>query len=55
MEKGGFEVGQLAEMKSFQKGYRSAWFRCKIKDIDLKEEKILPDYYDFDSASELAN
>ncbi|KAJ6830000.1 uncharacterized protein M6B38_126320 [Iris pallida] len=28
-----FEVGQEAESKSFLVGYRSAWFRCKIKSI----------------------
>ncbi|KAJ0490321.1 putative Agenet-like domain-containing protein [Helianthus annuus] len=48
MEK--FEVGQLAEMRSFLKGYRSAWFRCKIRDIDLEKKKILPEYYDYDPA-----
>ncbi|CAI9261513.1 unnamed protein product [Lactuca saligna] len=42
-----FEVGQLAETKTFEKGYRSAWFKCKIKDISLKKNKILPEYYDF--------
>ncbi|KAL5719495.1 hypothetical protein ACHQM5_012261 [Ranunculus cassubicifolius] len=26
-----FEVGQLAESKSFQYGFRGAWFRCKIE------------------------
>ncbi|KAI3745313.1 hypothetical protein L1987_58424 [Smallanthus sonchifolius] len=41
-----FEVGQPAEMRSFVGGYRGAWFRCK--DILLKENKILPEYYDFD-------
>ncbi|KAI3795657.1 hypothetical protein L1987_38314 [Smallanthus sonchifolius] len=51
MEKPGalnFEVGQLAEMKSFVDGYRGAWFRCKIVDIVLEQNKILPEYYDFD-------
>ncbi|CAH1427036.1 unnamed protein product [Lactuca virosa] len=42
-----FEVCQLAETKTFEKGYRSAWFKCKIKDISLKKNKILPEYYDF--------
>ncbi|KAI7739530.1 hypothetical protein M8C21_018045, partial [Ambrosia artemisiifolia] len=45
-----FQVGQLAEMKSFEDGFRCAWFRCKIKDIDLKKKMILPEYYDFDPA-----
>lgn len=25
-----FKVGQLAEAKCFAKGYRGAWFRCKV-------------------------
>jgi len=25
-----FEIGQLAEAKSFKRGYRGAWFRCKV-------------------------
>lgn len=29
-----FKVGQLAEAKSFETGYRGAWFRCKIHKID---------------------
>ncbi|XP_010442730.1 PREDICTED: uncharacterized protein LOC104725718 [Camelina sativa] len=28
-----FQVGQIVEVKSFIKGYRGAWFRCKITDI----------------------
>ncbi|XP_071697528.1 uncharacterized protein [Rutidosis leptorrhynchoides] len=43
-----FEVGQLAESKSFKDGYRGAWFRCKIKHINLKRNKIQLEYYDFD-------
>ncbi|KAI3745312.1 hypothetical protein L1987_58423 [Smallanthus sonchifolius] len=45
-----FEVGQLAEMRSLEYGYRGAWFRCKIEDIVLEQNMILPDYYDFDPA-----
>lgn len=41
------EIGQLAEMKTFEEGYRGAWFRCKITDIHLKKNKIKPEYYDF--------
>ncbi|KAL0348962.1 UNVERIFIED_CONTAM: hypothetical protein Sangu_1124000 [Sesamum angustifolium] len=26
-----FKVGELAEARSFQSGYRGAWFRCKIE------------------------
>ncbi|XP_071700489.1 uncharacterized protein [Rutidosis leptorrhynchoides] len=43
-----FEVGQLGESKSFADGYRGAWFRCKIKHINLKRNKIQLEYYDFD-------
>ncbi|KAI3700359.1 hypothetical protein L2E82_44985 [Cichorium intybus] len=42
-----FEVGQLAEIKTFMEGYRGAWFRCKIKDINLRKNKIMPEYFDF--------
>ncbi|KAD4179996.1 hypothetical protein E3N88_28587 [Mikania micrantha] len=43
-----FKVGQLAEMRTFEVGYRSAWFRCKIMDILPEKNKILLEYYDFD-------
>lgn len=26
-----FKVGQSAEARSFQSGFRSAWFRCKVR------------------------
>lgn len=26
-----FKVGQSAESRSFQSGFRSAWFRCKVQ------------------------
>ncbi|XP_059650903.1 uncharacterized protein LOC132297474 [Cornus florida] len=35
-----FKVGQLAESRSFQIGYRGAWFRCKIKEIDRRHGHI---------------
>ncbi|XP_024962299.1 uncharacterized protein LOC112502581 isoform X1 [Cynara cardunculus var. scolymus] len=41
------EVGQLAEMRTFVRGFRGAWFRCKIKDVFLEKNKILLEYYDF--------
>ncbi|CAH1427037.1 unnamed protein product [Lactuca virosa] len=40
-----FEAGQLAESKTFEEGFRGAWFRCKIKDINLNQ--ILAEYFDF--------
>lgn len=49
MEKPGgikFEVGQLAELKTFAEGYRGAWFRCKVRDIE--RNKIQLEYYDFE-------
>ncbi|CAH1427040.1 unnamed protein product [Lactuca virosa] len=42
-----FEAGQLAESKTFDEGFRGAWFRCKIKDINMKKNQILPEYFDF--------
>ncbi|ONK70250.1 uncharacterized protein A4U43_C05F31800 [Asparagus officinalis] len=44
-----FEVGQEAESKSFMNGYRSAWFRCKIKDIRGKKGNIqyFLEFFDF--------
>ncbi|KAI3698163.1 hypothetical protein L6452_31275 [Arctium lappa] len=41
------KVGQLAEMKSFDQGFRGAWFRCKIRDLFLKKNKVQLEYYDF--------
>ncbi|XP_051130387.1 uncharacterized protein LOC127250937 [Andrographis paniculata] len=44
-----FKVGGLAEAKSFQQGFRGAWFRCKIKAIGEKKgsASCLLEYYDF--------
>lgn len=44
-----FKVGQLAEAKSFTKGYRGAWFRCKIHEIVVKNGQIWHalEYIDF--------
>ncbi|KAI3988340.1 hypothetical protein MKX01_012129 [Papaver californicum] len=44
-----FEVGQLTESKSFQEGYRGAWFRCKIKDYRKRcgEHSVALEYIDF--------
>ncbi|GKD98254.1 agenet domain-containing protein [Tanacetum coccineum] len=61
MEKGSgdgglkLQVGQLAEMKAFEDGFRGAWFRCKINDVDLKENKIKLEYYDFDEGHYVAH
>ncbi|CAA7029159.1 unnamed protein product [Microthlaspi erraticum] len=35
-----FKVGQIVEMKSFKRGYRGAWFRCKIVDISTKRKEL---------------
>ncbi|KAI3814399.1 hypothetical protein L1987_19154 [Smallanthus sonchifolius] len=51
MEKTGvlnFKVGQVAEMRTFETGFRGAWFRCKIHDFVLKKNKILLEYFDYD-------
>ncbi|CAH9095385.1 unnamed protein product [Cuscuta epithymum] len=44
-----FEVGQSAEAKSFQQGYRGAWFRCKIREIKQSHGhwNALLEYFDF--------
>ncbi|KAG2377311.1 uncharacterized protein HKW66_Vig0259080 [Vigna angularis] len=44
-----FQVGDLAESKSFQSGFRGAWFRCKIRDIRTKKAVIshLLEYFDY--------
>ncbi|KAL9262997.1 hypothetical protein AKJ16_DCAP17637 [Drosera capensis] len=43
------KIGQLSESKSFIKGYRGAWFRCKIKDIRQDGHNFVyhMEYYDF--------
>nr|XP_027116452.1 uncharacterized protein LOC113734236 isoform X3 [Coffea arabica]XP_027116453.1 uncharacterized protein LOC113734236 isoform X3 [Coffea arabica]XP_027116454.1 uncharacterized protein LOC113734236 isoform X3 [Coffea arabica]XP_027116455.1 uncharacterized protein LOC113734236 isoform X3 [Coffea arabica] len=35
-----FKVGQLVEARSFMKGYRGAWFRCKIVDTKRRDGHI---------------
>jgi hypothetical protein len=44
-----FKTGQMAEAKSFLIGYRSAWFRCKIKEIKERKGEIWHsmEYIDF--------
>lgn len=44
-----FVMGNPAEAKSFQVGYRGAWFRCKIQDIRRKKGQIVYalEYYDY--------
>ncbi|KAL8515675.1 hypothetical protein ACS0TY_014378 [Phlomoides rotata] len=43
-----FEVGDLAEARTFEEGFRGAWFRCKIIEIITGEGRlVLLDYYDF--------
>ncbi|GJX42210.1 agenet domain-containing protein [Tanacetum coccineum] len=43
-----FKVGQTCELKSFITGFRGAWFRFKIIDILLKQNKIKLEYLDYD-------
>ncbi|KAI3933897.1 hypothetical protein MKX01_028223 [Papaver californicum] len=45
-----FKVGQQVEAKSFEEGYRGAWFRCKIKGCgkNSNEPTVALDYLDFD-------
>ncbi|KZV17835.1 hypothetical protein F511_01644 [Dorcoceras hygrometricum] len=44
-----FKIGDLAEAKSFEEGYRGAWFRCKIREISTREGNVghVSEYYDF--------
>ncbi|XP_020214199.1 uncharacterized protein LOC109798375 isoform X1 [Cajanus cajan] len=44
-----FQVGDLAESRSFQVGYRGAWFRCKIRDIRTKNAAVSHqlEYFDY--------
>lgn len=44
-----FGIGQLAEAKSFKRGYRGAWFRCKIRGTMRRKGQILYglEYYDY--------
>ncbi|CAN6976781.1 unnamed protein product [Brassica oleracea var. botrytis] len=35
-----FKVGQTLEVRSFEDGYRGAWFRCEILNIYTKEGKL---------------
>ncbi|KAI3925395.1 hypothetical protein MKW92_023534 [Papaver armeniacum] len=43
-----FKVGQQVEAKSFEEGYRGAWFRCKIKGSKKgKEPTVALDYVDY--------
>ncbi|XP_049935734.1 uncharacterized protein LOC116267553 isoform X2 [Nymphaea colorata] len=44
-----FEIGQLAESKSFMKGYRGAWFRCQIKESAERQghASYAMEYFDF--------
>ncbi|XP_073138074.1 uncharacterized protein [Henckelia pumila] len=44
-----FKIGDLAEAKTFEDGYRGAWFRCKIIEISRRKGSIgiVSEYYDF--------
>ncbi|URE07756.1 agenet domain containing protein [Musa troglodytarum] len=44
-----FRVNQEAESKSFMIGYRSAWFRCKIKSMSFRKRQIgyFLEFYDY--------
>ncbi|XP_073056742.1 uncharacterized protein [Primulina eburnea] len=44
-----FKIGDLAEARTFEDGFRGAWFRCKIIEISTREGNIghVSEYYDF--------
>lgn len=44
-----FKVGQVAEARTFESGYRGAWFRCKIIEVCRKKgnERYAVEYFDF--------
>ncbi|KAK3009862.1 hypothetical protein RJ639_011876, partial [Escallonia herrerae] len=44
-----FKAGQVAESRSFQIGYRSAWFRCKIQQISWRKGHLgyTLEFFDF--------
>ncbi|XP_068649815.1 uncharacterized protein [Aristolochia californica] len=44
-----FEVGQLAESRTFVSGFRGAWFRCKVKKFDPRRgrKRLGLKYFDF--------
>ncbi|KAL2920429.1 DUF724 domain-containing protein 10, partial [Bienertia sinuspersici] len=45
-----FQIGQLAEARTFEQGYRGAWFRCKIKRVIKKKGQVASyavEYYDY--------
>ncbi|MCD9559946.1 hypothetical protein HAX54_018325 [Datura stramonium] len=44
-----FKVGQCAEARSFENGFRGAWFRCKIQKISCRRGhwNALLEYFDY--------
>ncbi|CAL0302572.1 unnamed protein product [Lupinus luteus] len=43
-----FKVGDLAESKSFQRGFRGAWFRCKVRGIRTHNDMMVQlEYFDY--------
>ncbi|XP_021721792.1 uncharacterized protein LOC110689330 isoform X2 [Chenopodium quinoa] len=45
-----FQIGQLAEARTFVSGFRGAWFRCKIKKSTTRKGRItayVVEYYDY--------
>ncbi|CAA3032541.1 Hypothetical predicted protein [Olea europaea subsp. europaea] len=46
-----FKVGQLAEARTFEKGYLGAWFRCKIRKIGSRKGhigQVFVEYLDYE-------
>lgn len=42
-----FKTGDFAEARSFMKGYKGAWFRCKVNDIRVTKSGHLECYLEY--------
>ncbi|XP_057525660.1 uncharacterized protein LOC130805063 isoform X3 [Amaranthus tricolor] len=45
-----FRIGQMLEARTFEKGFRGAWFRCKVKKVIRKKGRVAAynvHYYDY--------
>ncbi|CAO2839115.1 unnamed protein product [Amaranthus hypochondriacus] len=50
-----FRIGQMLEARTFEKGFRGAWFRCKVKKVIRKKGRVAAynvHYYDYTEEQE---